>query len=1076
VARSPIVALGAELAARQSGVRIPTVSPTPDFAPENEVISRHEPLTRLRVIRSDDLFNGVFRFHNMRRNILTNRAMREDPGQPAFLSLDLPGQHMGEEVIGEREDLALPLRGRLAGYSRLAVEMPTGVPGLPLRLENLLGALRDWPLSLDPLARYTTEALHLPMLRAVADTFGWLAFELLAVMAQLGLSNVSSVAATSARKTVNNTYPHLSANSGPSGARFMAELLRQVVENESGTIARMARNQVSGTNAEKLEAARTAEALFEVYYALGLARRILDSGEDFSAVLPHYSGLFDLMMHPHNPAETATALEIPYRLITSPGAGTLFDHARTAASVPLDGGTRVELWHSRLRRGGDLTADLPPEGTDFFALCSPDYGLESGLPNFDMSLDAEKRRKIVQRTTGHNEEAPGGARYTPVPAKVRQLELTPLGATADIAVEWRDDSVPHPTFGDLIGWQHRVVLGRDQRVRVAEAGWLYPFGIKCTKVELTERIFRADGAVRAAPLRKKVFLVLDTTPIAYPAEGQAHAGRGLPFRRLTPVTAVTPALDTEDVVIAGSPEAETLTVAGRPLQFEFTAEDDTGREIGFTLPQVFLPGDFAIHGTAAMDALRDYWEAAGVPGTDGVRHTARLAGQVMRLVPGASDDLDLAVETLALAATGVSGDAAAAIAAGKRPFHPVMRWARAEVPGVADLAGMAGDRARKIVFTQPYLDDGIETAARRVVLEILDEIALDYAGDLRSDAMGALGQASQEIRAIADGLGPIPLPDPSQLSQMIQGGLDWDDLLPDFKVLGRFALARLLGSLSGTDAELPTFRTRRSSRELIREWELREPIHHAVDLAGVRLVPGGSAEIWLRSAITATLHEMQATGSAGGQGASVTVPTDLSDPTAEARGHITDIDIDLFGLMQVGFDSIAFEAVAGRAADIVINVQGDEPLIDPVLVDRLAAALDDTPDGEMVTAACPIDSMDEVNSPNVVKVVQDDAGRALYFSRAPIPFRRDDATAFTQGLYRRHLGIYGYRRDVLERLVRYPPPAIEQAEKLEQLRALALGICIRVVAAETAGIGVDTPEDVAYVERLLQNTSAPEDV
>ncbi len=171
-----------------------------------------------------------------------------------------------------------------------------------------------------------------------------------------------------------------------------------------------------------------------------------------------------------------------------------------------------------------------------------------------------------------------------------------------------------------------------------------------------------------------------------------------------------------------------------------------------------------------------------------------------------------------------------------------------------------------------------------------------------------------------------------------------------------------------------------------------------------------------------------------------------------------------------GTDRIA-EAVRGRAADVVINIQGDEPLIDPGLIDELADVMAKGRDWDMATAAAPISGEEEVRNPSVVKVVWDAEGRALYFSRSPIPHLREkDAGPTGSGpLYWRHIGIYAYRRTFLEELVGTPPCRLELAEKLEQLRALYLGCRMKVLQTKESGIGVDKPEDVAKVEAILNN-------
>ena len=169
-----------------------------------------------------------------------------------------------------------------------------------------------------------------------------------------------------------------------------------------------------------------------------------------------------------------------------------------------------------------------------------------------------------------------------------------------------------------------------------------------------------------------------------------------------------------------------------------------------------------------------------------------------------------------------------------------------------------------------------------------------------------------------------------------------------------------------------------------------------------------------------------------------------------------------------GSDRIA-EVAERCACDAVVNIQGDEPLIDPAVIDVVATAL---VGAEMSTAATAIRHVEEYDNPNVVKVVTNVAGRALYFSRRTIPFLRDHAAqpaaaqlaAFP---FLKHLGIYGYRRDALLRLVKFPQSPLEQAERLEQLRALDNGIPIAVVRVDYDSVGVDVLADVERVERLL---------
>jgi 3-deoxy-manno-octulosonate cytidylyltransferase (CMP-KDO synthetase) len=172
-----------------------------------------------------------------------------------------------------------------------------------------------------------------------------------------------------------------------------------------------------------------------------------------------------------------------------------------------------------------------------------------------------------------------------------------------------------------------------------------------------------------------------------------------------------------------------------------------------------------------------------------------------------------------------------------------------------------------------------------------------------------------------------------------------------------------------------------------------------------------------------------------------------------------------------GSDRVA-EVVGEISCDAVVNIQGDEPMIEPSVIDSVAGALADC---EMSTAATRIQNPAELDNPNVVKVVVNAAGRALYFSRRTIPCLREAASrpvseqlaAFP---FLKHLGIYGYRRETLLRLVKFPVSPLEAAERLEQLRALENGIPIAVVKVDYDSVGVDTPEDVEWVERYLRKS------
>jgi len=170
---------------------------------------------------------------------------------------------------------------------------------------------------------------------------------------------------------------------------------------------------------------------------------------------------------------------------------------------------------------------------------------------------------------------------------------------------------------------------------------------------------------------------------------------------------------------------------------------------------------------------------------------------------------------------------------------------------------------------------------------------------------------------------------------------------------------------------------------------------------------------------------------------------------------------------QSGTDRVAEVAAREKHFGIIVNVQGDEPLIDPRLIDRVVATLQTRHAPQIVTAAHPFENVADANSPNQVKVVRDLTGNALYFSRSAIPFVREHAGAKIL----RHQGIYAFRRKTLLKFVNWKPAPLERAESLEQLRALENGVTVHVLVTKHGSPGIDTPADAAAVEAAVLSRS-----
>jgi 3-deoxy-manno-octulosonate cytidylyltransferase (CMP-KDO synthetase) len=239
--------------------------------------------------------------------------------------------------------------------------------------------------------------------------------------------------------------------------------------------------------------------------------------------------------------------------------------------------------------------------------------------------------------------------------------------------------------------------------------------------------------------------------------------------------------------------------------------------------------------------------------------------------------------------------------------------------------------------------------------------------------------------------------------------------------------------------------------------------------ASTRLPGKPLADIAGRPMIQHAYERVSASGAA-----TVVIATD--DERVRAAAEAFGADVQMTSASHAsGTDRLAEVALrrGWRDAEVVVNVQGDEPLLPPSLVRQCAALLAADATADIATLATPVESLDEFLDPAAVKVVRRADGRGLYFSRAPIPWHRDAASGglasqreFAGAL--RHLGIYAYRVGALRRLAAAQPSPLELAEKLEQLRALELGMSIVVgIALERPGPGVDTPADLERVRAML---------
>ena len=175
-----------------------------------------------------------------------------------------------------------------------------------------------------------------------------------------------------------------------------------------------------------------------------------------------------------------------------------------------------------------------------------------------------------------------------------------------------------------------------------------------------------------------------------------------------------------------------------------------------------------------------------------------------------------------------------------------------------------------------------------------------------------------------------------------------------------------------------------------------------------------------------------------------------------------------------GTDRIA-EVADHLSCDVVVNLQGDEPLMDPRLIDEVVSLLLDDQDVSMASAQSPIKTIEDLMNPNIVKVVSDHNGYALYFSRSPVPYHFGNLGDTRDSFGFKHIGLYVYRKDFLKKLVSLDQSPLEKQERLEQLRALENGYRIKLVTTKFDSIGVDTPEDLTRARKSIEHLEGQKD-
>lgn len=424
------------------------------------------------------------------------------------------------------------------------------------------------------------------------------------------------------------------------------------------------------------------------------------------------------------PSRTETAIEMPWRLILSPHADSAFVHE----PAPVTANDRTQLWHTRLaaRPGQRGPLRLPPSEWErrrrtVRAIHAVPGDVEGITPP-----SAEDRQGVVIQTTSFSSDR------HPKPIAVERMMLSALGGWLEGEGTWPRLT----TKTNLVGYRHELAQGRDQYVKVENAGWLYPFGHLAVSVIIAERVFVGDGP--GAFLRRKQLLVVAQPSKRYGtdhAPGQPNDGRAWPFRQLTFVTRRTPPIGHRNVVAAndaGGP-AFVPILGSQPLLFQVRGEDWAGRTSSFDVPVIFVPNTRVFgDGAAPIEEM-----VAG----EYRKLTERrrdLAGQRVAIAPPrVAGDTTVKMSRLRIDGEVLAEpDRPALFAAGQPPWYPVMDTAAVTIPAAQTARPDEPDAPVEIRLFGPYVDKGLDIAAEEIeqnaagiYAELVEQVPLPFPPD-----------------------------------------------------------------------------------------------------------------------------------------------------------------------------------------------------------------------------------------------------------------------------------------------------------------------------------------------------------
>ncbi|MEX3858198.1 hypothetical protein AB3X94_29840 [Paraburkholderia sp. BR10923] len=919
---------------------------------------------------------------------LENPPRLDRTASDSYIAVEFPPQSFGEEAFlqtigqdaeaaGQQEVTAdknyppqniagtedavpgvLPVaRVRMAAASRIVVSMPDEQSSIAFDLPTILGALRDWPM------RRASGAVPEPSGGQIS--FDWIG-KLVRDPALVSLKNETS----GFLSQLAGSAPENAASLTNAIAQSGIQLAQQAVSMLSGASTTSGNESAHVTAVLRQNLLSSAAALEQQYPALrgdaartasltALSMAALESFSVFGQASPGAVTrlptlpFFTLLLGPQEPPDSVTALELPYRVITSP-----LEPARWAHSItPVTRNGHTELWHTRLSSGSSGTGPGAPGRMR--AIWSPDYRPQSelptlyqvislpgpppGRPNPDvirMSLDPVDRSMLVTLMAGFDATPSKGNSYSPIGSEAKRLHLSALGALLDAEGNWE----VRPEGIDLEQWRHLASLGRDHYVRVVYAGFLCPFGHAASLVKVTERRFEPlgkDGPGRIAVLRQRFFLLVRQQRRSYDGTNSPNNGRDFPFTSVEILTRITPDLMDPGVVgtashVAADPTAgdpyQNPTIEARMLfwpmvptsdpnnpadvMFDIAATDLVGNRVTFSMPLMFV-GDPANQNTNTTSNLIAAYNAAQPE----PKLRTSLGGSVVAYAPGTDadkGDTKLPTADITLHAGPVT------VHDNTNPnFYPQIYRANVGIKPVQKLLGKPGFIS-EVTYPKFYSENGFDATANagQVFLQFTSSQALNFGGgtdQAKSDTLGALASPQMNLLGLSKLAGPVAGKTASTADQVLtalgnvkNSTFDPTDFFNNATLLGGIDLGAIVqksASLAGEEVPKILSRDFPDRVEASFDWSTTVVGSDPAGLIIPRADPSGPDTRLVMSGIVTTPIQSAAS------------------PTIQASATLNNFKVNLFGFIILWFEKLEFNAKRGQKPDVSVQLRDGQDAV-----------------------------------------------------------------------------------------------------------------------------------------------------